>query len=91
VKVSVEKTRTMDLLKMMIANREAKGMGNGLVVPPKRESRKKPTKEEKSKENEPGSKAMRIFIIEEKPSRKVVREHFKTLVEKECASESESD
>lgn len=81
----------MDLLKMMIANREAKGMGTGLVVPPKQDSRKKPTKTQKAKENEPGSKAMRIFIIEEKPSKKVVRDHFKALVELECASESEDD
>lgn len=75
----------------MAANREAKGMGTGLVVPPQRESRKKPTKEQKSKANEPGSKSMRIFIIEEKPSKKVVRDHFKALVELECASESEDD
>lgn len=83
----------MDLLKQMMANREAKGMGNGLVVPPppSKTGRRKPTKEQKSEGQEPGSKSMRIFIIEEKPSKKVVRKHFLALVEKECASESESD
>ena len=79
----------MDLLKTMIANRQ-KG---GIVMDPKprAERGKKETKTEKAKEKEPGSKAMRYFIIEEKPSKKVVREHFKALVELECASESESD
>ena len=80
----------MDLLKTMMANRQAQG----LVIDPKprREVRgKKETKTEKAKEKEPGSKAMRYFIIEEKPSKKVVRDHFRALVELECASESESD
>ena len=79
----------MDLLKMMIANRQARGL---VVDPqPRREDGKKPTKTEKAKEREPGSKSMRIFIIEEKPGKKVVREHFKALVEKECASDSDTD
>ena len=80
----------MDLLKTMLANRQAQG----LVLDPQPRpatGRKAPTKTEKAKEREPGSKAMRIFIIEEKPSKKVVREHFKALVEKECESESDSD
>lgn len=79
----------MDLLKMMIANRKAQGL---VVDPqPRRDDGKKPTKTEKAKEREPGTKAMRIFIIEEKPGKKVVREHFKALVEMECASESDDD
>ena len=81
----------MDLLKSMIANRQASGMTNELVVAKPRETGRKPTKAEKAETREPGSKAMRIFIIEEKPGKKIVREHFKALVEKECESESESD
>ena len=74
---------------MMIANRKAQGL---VVDPqPRRDDGKKPTKTEKAKEREPGTKAMRIFIIEEKPGKKVVREHFKALVEMECASESDDD
>jgi hypothetical protein len=73
----------------MIANRQAQGL---VMEPqPRRDDSKKPTKAEKAKEREPGSKAMRYFIIEEKPGKRVVREHFKALVELECASESDSD
>jgi hypothetical protein len=34
---------------------------------------------------------MRRFIIEEKPSKKVVRDHFLTLVEQECVSSDSED
>ena len=79
----------MDLLRMMAANRLAKGL---VIDPqPRRDDGKKPTKTEKAKEKEPGSKSMRIFIIEEKPGKKVVREHFKALVEMECVSESDDE
>lgn len=79
----------MDLLRIMIANRQAQGL---VIDPqPRRAEGKKVSKTEKAKEREPGSKSMRIFIIEEKPSKKVVRDHFKALVEKECVSDSESD
>lgn len=80
----------MDLLRTMLANREAKGV----VVDPQpaaAKGRKAPTKTEKAKEREPGSKSMRIFIIEEKPGKKVVREHFKALVEMECVSDSDDE
>ena len=75
---------------MMIANRQAQG----LVVDPQprpREGQKKPSKPERAKEREAGSKAMRIFIIEEKPGKRVVRDHFKALVEKECVSDSDDE
>ena len=83
----------MDLLKQMIANRDAKGMGNGLVQPPppSKTGRRKTPKEEKQEAHEPGSKSMRLFIIEEKPGKKVVRKHFAAIVDKECASDSEED
>ena len=74
---------------MMIANRQAQGLV--LDPQPRRAEGKKVTKTEKAKEREPGTKAMRYFIIEEKPGKKVVREHFKALVELECVSESDSD
>ena len=80
----------MDLLRTMLANRQAQG----IVMDPQptpAKGRKAPTKAQKAETREPGSKAMRIFIIEEKPSKKVVRQHFKALVEKECESESDDD
>lgn len=79
----------MDLLRSMIANRQAQGIVHD--PKPARESGKKVSKVEKSREKEPGSKSMRHFIIEEKPSKKVVREHFKAIIEQECASDTDED
>lgn len=75
----------MDLLKMMMANRAAQAR----VVDPQPASAKPKPKAEKAKSHDPGSRAMRHFIIEEKPGKKVVREHFASLVEQECASSDE--
>lgn len=82
----------MDLLKSMMANRQAAGM---TLVDPKPAPKKGQTKESKSaraKRIASGSREMRHFIIDEKPSKKVVRDHFLTLIEQECvSSESEED
>jgi len=77
----------MDLMKMMLANRQS----HPVVDPkPRRvDGRKKPTKTERAKENVPGSKRMREFIIEEKPSKKVVREHFDAMIEAACNEDSD--
>lgn len=75
----------MDLLKMMMANRAAMGVVND----PKPAGEKSRPKAERAKRHEGGSKSMRHFIIEEKPGKKVVREHFKALIEEECASDSD--
>lgn len=77
----------MDLLKMMLANRAAQGV----VHDPQPAGAKKQPKTQRAKKHEGGTKSMRHFIIEEKPGKKVVREHFKSLVEQECASDSDSD
>lgn len=77
----------MDLLRNMMANRAAKGV----VDDPKPVGDKKVPKAQRAKKHEGGSKSMRHFIIEEKPSKKVVREHFEALVAIECDSGSESD
>jgi hypothetical protein len=37
-------------------------------------------------ENVPGSRAMRKFICEEKPSKKVVKEHLEAIVATACES-----
>lgn len=79
----------MDLLKSMIANRQ------GIVaVDPKprtERGRKKPTKTERAKEHVPGSRSMRAFIIEEKPTQKVVKEHLQAICDAECASSSDEE
>jgi hypothetical protein len=74
----------------MMANRQAMGVVNDPKPAPERGG-KKANKTERAKSHEGGTKSMRHFIIEEKPSKKVVREHFESLVEKECASSSDED
>lgn len=70
---------------MMMANRASQGR----VVDPQPAGAKSKPKAQKAKSHESGSKSMRHFIIEEKPSKKIVREHFLALVEQECASSDE--
>lgn len=77
----------MDLLKQVLANRQAQG----LVYDPKPASEKKKPKAEKAKDHTPGTKTMRHFIIEEKPSKKVVREHLQAIIDQECESSSDSE
>lgn len=72
----------------MMANRQAQGVVND-PRPTPRAGQKKETKTQRAETKAPGSKSMRHFIIEEKPSKKVVREHFKALIEEECASSDE--
>jgi hypothetical protein len=72
----------MDLLKMMMANRAAMGVVND----PQPVGQKAKPKAERAKKHDGGSKSMRHFIIEEKPGKKVVREHFKAMIEAECES-----
>lgn len=82
----------MDLLKSMLANRN---QAVTLSPTPKprsgRTGRRTPTKTERARENCPGSRAMRKFILEEKPGKKVVREHLEAIIAAECASSSEED
>lgn len=81
----------MDLLRTMIANRQAKGADLVDPVPAPKRGEKKETKAQKAKKVKAGTREMRHFIIEEKPSKKVVREHFLTLIEQECVSSSDED
>jgi len=70
----------------MVGNRHAAGTP---PAPIPRRSDKKKTKTERARENVPGSKRMREFIIEEKPSKKVVREHFDAMIEEACKEDSD--
>lgn len=71
----------------MIANRQAAGT----VVDPKprkqTSARKGPTKAERAKENAPGSRQMRKFICEEKPGKKIVKEHLEAMMEESSSDE----
>jgi len=75
----------MDLLRHMQSNRQAKG----IVDDPKPQNEKKKPKSERAKKHESGSKNMRQFIIDEKPSKKIVKTHFESLVARECESSDE--
>ena len=76
----------MDLLKTMIANRQQMGVVSD-PKPRKQNARKGPTKAERAKENMPGSKAMRKFICEEKPGKKVVKEHLEAFLVESSSDE----
>ena len=83
----------MDLLKNMLQKRQEQALiqSHPLVKyePVQVNTGKKKTKTEKAKEHIPGSKSMRKFIVDERPSAKVVREHFKSLMEEDESSEDE--
>jgi hypothetical protein len=81
----------MDLLKSMLANRSQAVTLSDPKPRSGRTGRRTPTKTERARENCPGSRAMRKFIIEEKPGKKVVREHLEAIIAAECASSSEDD
>lgn len=82
----------MDLLKSMMANRQAAGMTLVDPKPAPKAGQKTESKSARAKRIASGSREMRHFIIDEKPSKKVVRDHFLTLIEQECvSSDSEED
>lgn len=77
----------MDLLKSMLANRQTHTPHDPKPAP--RGRGRKPTKADRAKEQTPGSRAMRDFIIEEKPSKKCVKDHLEAIVDAECATSEE--
>ena len=91
----------MDLLKGMMERRQKAMMLSPPIVgdggmklerpksKPIREGKK--TKAQRAEEHEPGTRDMRKFIIEEKPSAKCVREHLNAIIERELASSDEED
>jgi hypothetical protein len=44
-----------------------------------------------STEASPGTKAMRLHIIEKKPKPKTVKEHLEAIIAQECESSSDED
>ena len=78
----------MDLLKTMIANRQQMGVTAASDPKPRKQNpRKGPTKAERAKENLPGSQARRKFICEEKPGKKVVKEHLEAFLVESSSDE----
>jgi len=75
----------MDLLRNMSANRQVQG----LTLQMEKVSIEKKGREKT--EGVPGSKAMRYYIIEKKPGKKVVKEHLEAIISQECESSSDSD
>jgi len=71
----------MDLLRSMAANRHQQGI---VAV-------QQPTGKPTSRPAIPGTRAMRKFIIAEKPGKKVVKEHLEAIIAQECESSSEEE
>ncbi len=80
----------MDLLKRMQANRESAPVIHD-PKPRSQKGRKAPSKTERAKEHTPGTKSMRAFIVEEKPSHKIVKEHLQAICDAECESSSDEE
>lgn len=82
----------MDLLKMIAQNRQAQAEVKKAPVeerPKMRKTRGTASNLPQPSEEVPGTKSYRRMIIEEKPSKKVVREHIESLIVFECESSDE--
>jgi hypothetical protein len=79
----------MDLLRMIAANRQAQVEVKKAPVeerPKMNKVRGTPTSLPKPVEDVPGTKSYRRMIIEEKPSKKKVKEHLEAMIAYECES-----
>jgi hypothetical protein len=65
----------------MTSNRQVQGLVEPTELP-KPKSTEKPA---------PGTKAMRKYIIDKKPKKKDVKEHFEMIIARECESSSEEE
>ena len=81
----------MDLIRAALANRNAAGVAAAPAPKPVKSRGRGPTKAERAKANEPGSRAMRKFICEEKPAKKTVKDHLEAIIAIECESSSEGE
>lgn len=82
----------MDLLKMIQQNRAAQAQVQKAPVedrPKMKKVRGTPTSLPKPTEDVPGTKSYRRMIIEDKPSKKKVKEHLEALIAFECESSDE--
>jgi len=82
----------MDLLRMLQANRQAQAEVKKAPVeerPKMRKIRGTPSGLVQPTEDVPGTKSYRHKIIEDKPSKKKVKEHLEALIAFECESSDE--
>lgn len=78
-----------ELLRMCAMN--AAKRGEVLVATTTTRTATPKTKAERAADIPPGTRAMRRFIIQEKPGKKVVKEHLSALIARECESSSEEE
>lgn len=85
----------MDLLKTMVANRQAAGLQSNSKKEEKIEKPVMPVMNNMMSNmvqyKAPGSRAMRKYIIEETPGKKVVKQHLEAIINAECESSSEEE
>lgn len=82
----------MDLLKMIAANRQTQAQVKKAPVEERSKMSKikgTPSGLAKPAENVPGTKSFRNMIIEDKPSKKKVKEHIEAIIAFECESSDE--
>ena len=85
----------MDLLKTMVANRQAQGLENKkkeeVIEKPMVANMVSPMLNNMVQHKAPGSRAMRKYIIEETPAKKVVKKHLEAIIAAECESSSDEE
>jgi len=85
----------MDLLRTMASNRQAQGLESRkkeeVIERPMVSSMISPMLNSMAQHKAPGSKAMRKYIIEETPAKKVVKKHLEAIITAECESSSEEE
>jgi len=82
----------MDLLRMIAANRQAQAEVKKAPVeerPKMKKVRGTPSALPKPAEDVPGTKSYRTMIIEDKPSKKKVKEHLEAMIAYELESSDE--
>ena len=86
----------MDLLKTMVSNRQSQGLVSAskkeeVVIARPVMSSLTPMLSSMAQYKAPGSRAMRRYIIEETPGKKVVKEHLEAIITAECESSSDEE
>jgi hypothetical protein len=82
----------MDLLRMIAQNRQAQAQVQKAPIedrPKMKKVRGTPSTLVKPVEDVPGSKLYRMKIIEDKPSKKKVKEHLEAMIQAELESSDE--
>jgi hypothetical protein len=87
----------MDLLRTMVANRQMNGLTSKVEAMSVSEKLEHPPVPKTGlvgaveQYKAPGSRAMRKYIIEETPGKKVIKKHLEAIISAECESSSEEE